>query len=131
MAKHARRPDIPPLEWVFAVIGVMLVAGAAAFITWHGFTRGSSPPDVSLRVDGVSQVRNGYVVTLRAKNAGATTAKSMKVQGDLTRGGVVVESAEMSFDYLPPDSERKGGLMFTRDPRQYEVKLTAKGYEVP
>ena len=131
MAKRSRRPDIPALEWVFAILGFALVAGTAIFVTWHGLTRGSAPPDVSVRVDGVAQVRNGYVVTIRGRNAGATTAKNLKVEGELTKGGEVVESAEMSFDYLPPDSERKGGLMFSKDPRQYELKLTPKGYEVP
>ena len=131
MARKAQRAAIPLLEWVFAGIGLVLVLGAAIFITWHGFTRGSSPPDIMLRAESVAERRNHYVVTIRATNLGATTAKGLKVEGELKRGEEVVESSEMTFDYVPPDSARKGGLMFMKDPRQYELRLTAKGYEVP
>ena len=131
MARRAQRAEIPLLEWLFALVGLALVAGVAVFIAWYGFTRGSSPPDIRLRAEGVTAVSNGYVVAIRALNVGATTAKGMKVQGDLKHGAQIAESSEMTFDYLPPDSERKGGLMFSRDPRKYELTLTAKGYEVP
>ena len=35
------------------------------------------------------------------------------------------------MDYLPPGSEREGGLFFSRDPRRHEVRLRAKGYVDP
>ena len=43
----------------------------------------------------------------------------------------VVETSEMSFKFLPPRSPRKGGLYFSRDPRQFSLRLTALGYEAP
>ena len=35
------------------------------------------------------------------------------------------------LDYLPPHSKRRGGLFFTRDPRQFELQARAFGYEEP
>ena len=37
----------------------------------------------------------------------------------------------MTLDYLPQDSERRGGLFFTEDPAAYELVLRAQGYAEP
>ena len=119
------------MEWAAAAIGVALVTSTLVFLMWLGFTRGDSPPDVSLHVDSIVPMREGYVVTLRAVNSGDTTAADVTVEGRLAGASGIAETAEMTFRYLPPRSERRGGLFFSRDPRQLEVKLKAKGYETP
>jgi uncharacterized protein (TIGR02588 family) len=124
-------PRIPPLEWAVAALGLMLVAGTAVLLAFQGYASGSSPPDITLRVESIVELRNGYVAKVKAVNVGGSTAADVLVEGELANASGVVEKSEMSFQYLPPHSARTGGLFFRSDPRKYELKLTAKGYESP
>ena len=124
-------PDIPLMEWVAASIGLALVSATIACMIYQGLTRGSSPPDVSVQAEAIVQLRDGYVVTIRAMNRGDTTAADIKVEGRLESSSGVAETSEMTFQYLPPNSERKGGMFFAKDPRQFTLKLAPKGYETP
>jgi uncharacterized protein (TIGR02588 family) len=124
-------PDIPLLEWVFAGIGFALVGATMGFIAWQGYTHDGAPPQMSFEVEVVAEVTNGYFVGVRAVNRGDKTAADVKVEGELKGPAGRIETSEMSFKYLPPRSERKGGLYFANDPRKFELTLSAKGYEAP
>jgi uncharacterized protein (TIGR02588 family) len=124
-------PQIPPVEWAVAALGLVLVAGTAVLLAFQAYSSGSSPPDITLRVESIVELRNGYVAKVKAVNVGGGTAADVIVEGELANASGVVEKSEMSFQYLPPHSARTGGLFFRKDPRQFEVRLTAKGYESP
>ena len=123
--------EIPPLEWAVAAIGLLLVVATAGLLVVQGYVNGGSPPDISLRVESITRLRNGYVAKVKAVNVGGEAAVDVTVVGELANASGVAEQSEMSFQYLPPHSERTGGIFFTKDPRQFELKLTAKGYESP
>lgn len=123
--------EIPPLEWAVAAIGLALVVATAVLLVVQGYSNGGSPPDIALRVESISKLNNGYVATVKAMNVGGAAAADVRVEGELVGASGVAEKSEMSFQYLPPHSEREGGIFFTKDPRQFEVRLTAKGYESP
>ena len=53
------------------------------------------------------------------------------MEGELRSGAGSVETSDTTIEYVPPHSERKGGLFFTSDPRQHELRLRAKGFEQP
>ena len=133
MATSKPRQDayIPPLEWAVAVVGSMLVCGALGMMIWLGLARGDSPADISVRVDEVTALAAGYVVTIRAVNSGDVTAANVTVEGELRGGSGVTETSTMSFNYLAPHSERRGGLFFEKAPRKFELNLRPKGYETP
>jgi len=131
MARRKIEPDIPRIEWLVAFVGLSLVLGTAIFIAYAGYTRGSSPPDISIAVEAVVELRQGYVVKIRAENRGDTTAANVTVEGELKSASGIAETSEATFQYLPPKSERRGGLFFTNDPRRYELDLKPKGYETP
>jgi len=131
MARRKIEPDIPRIEWLVAFVGLSLVLGTAIFIAYAGYTRGSSPPDISIAVEAVVELRQGYVVKIRAENRGDTTAANVTVEGELKSASGIAETSEATFQYLPPKSERRGGLFFTNDPRRYELALKPKGYETP
>ena len=130
-SRHSRDADIPPLEWAAATLGLALVCGALGVLLWLGLTRGDTPAHVSVRVESVTALAEGYVVTIRAVNTGDITAADVTVEGELRRGSDVAETSTMSFKYLAPHSERRGGLFFEKDPRRYELKVRPKGYEMP
>ena len=62
---------------------------------------------------------------------GAQPASEVLIEGVLASPDGPVETAETTLDYLAPDSERTGGLWFSRDPSGLELQLHAKGYAAP
>jgi uncharacterized protein (TIGR02588 family) len=122
---------IPFAEWAAAGVGLALVVAAVVFMLYKGFARDGAPPQVVIETESIVQHRGGYLVTIRAVNRGDVTAADVKVEGQLQGASGVAETSEMTFQFLPPNSERKGGLFFTKNPRDFELKLMPKGYEVP
>jgi len=122
---------IPPLEWAVAALGLALVLAVAVFLAVQGYADRRSPPDISLRAESVVELRNGYLVSVHALNTGGKTAGDVTVEGVLANASGVAETSQMSFQYLPPNSPRTGGLFFTRDPRQFALTLRPMGYEAP
>lgn len=122
---------IPPLEWAVAALGLALVLAVAVFLGVHGYADRRSPPDISLRAESVVELRSGFLVSVQAVNTGGKTAGAVTVEGVLRNSSGVAETSQMSFQYLPPNSPRTGGLFFTRDPLQYTLTLRPMGYEAP
>jgi uncharacterized protein (TIGR02588 family) len=125
------RHAVPPLEWIVASLGVLLVGGAIAFLVFHSTTRGQTPPDVRAVAERVLELDHGYVVQFRAVNEGGSAAAQVTIQGELVGPDGTTERGEAVLDYLPPRSDREGGLLFEDDPRQGELRLRATGYAKP
>ena len=130
-AQQGSAPDIPRMEWIVALIGVALVVFTIGWIIWRGLAREPGPPQVALQMKSVVEVGNGYLVHVQAINQGGRTAADVKVAGTLSNTTRQVETAEMTFKFLPPNSPRQGGLFFTNDPRTLRLELSAQGYEAP
>ena len=122
---------IPILEWVVGALGAFLLAGTIGFLVWHALGRDDAPPDVRVAVAGVLELQNGYVVQFRATNQGGSAAAQLLIEGELTGPDGPIETSEATLDYLPPRSDREGGLFFARDPRGLDLRLRAKGYAKP
>jgi uncharacterized protein (TIGR02588 family) len=133
MAKDRRQNDarIPFWEWVCATIGFVLVAGTVAFLGNEALQGRNRPPDISIRTDEIVSLERGFLVRITAVNHGDRTAASVKVEGELRTDASTVETTEMTFQYVPGRSERKGGLFFVQDPRRLQLVVTPRGYEEP
>ena len=127
---EAKRP-IPTTEWIVAALGAALVAGTIGYLVWLAASRDEAPPDVRVVEAGVVAVQDGWLVRFRAANAGGQAAAELLVEGELVGPDGALETSEATIDYLPPRSEREGGLLFERDPRAHELRLRAKGYVRP
>lgn len=123
--------DAPLWMWGIALLGLAFVLGSIGFMLYEAAAGDSSPPDVTLRVASILPTRNGFLVEFRAANEGGTTAEGLTVEGELRDGDRSVETSDTTIEYVPAHSEREGGLFFTSDPRRYELRLRAKGYEKP
>jgi uncharacterized protein (TIGR02588 family) len=123
--------DAPLWMWAIALLGLSLVVGSIGFMLYEAAGGDQSPPDVAARVDSILPTRNGYLVKFRAVNEGGSTAEGVTVEGELRNGTESVETSNTTIEYVPSHSEREGGLYFTLDPKQYELRLRAKGYEKP
>jgi uncharacterized protein (TIGR02588 family) len=121
---------IPLLEWIVGGLGAVLVAGAIAFLVYHSQARDQTPPDFRLEAERVLDLGNGYLVQFRAFNEGGSAAAAVTIEGELV-GPDGTEVSEAVLDYLPPRSDREGGLLFESDPRAGTLSLRAKGYVKP
>jgi uncharacterized protein (TIGR02588 family) len=129
--KQQEENAIPIWEWIVAAIGFILVASVIGFLLYEAVGGDRLPPDVKLSVDSVVQTRNGYLAKITAVNEGGMTAAGVVIEGELSRGAEPVERSWTTIDYLPPRSVQRGGLFFTRDPRQFELQVRPFGYVEP
>lgn len=129
--KQQEKDAIPIWEWIVAGVGLVLVAGVIGFLIYEAFSGNRLPPDIKLSVGSVVQTRNGFLVTITAVNHGGITAEGVDIEGELKRGTETIERSQTTIDYLPPRSNKKAGLFFTRDPRQFELQVRPLGYEEP
>lgn len=117
--------------WGIALLGLVLLLGSIVFMLYEAITGDTSPPDVAVRLESVEDAGSGFLVMFRAINDGGSTAAGVTIEGTLMNGTEEVETSNTTIEYLPSHSERKGGLFFTLDPRQYELELRATGFEEP
>ncbi|HVF24920.1 MAG TPA: hypothetical protein VNA23_03475 [Anaerolineales bacterium] len=126
-----RIQDAPLWMWGIALLGLVLVLGSIVFMLYEAITGDTSPPDVVVRVESIEAATSGFLVSFRAVNEGGSTAAGITIEGTLRDGTEGIETSNTTIEYLPSHSERKGGLFFTLDPRQYELELRATGFEEP
>lgn len=118
------------LEYLVAALGLVFVLGVVGFMTYRALSDGNQPPDVSLKVVQVTRSSGGYHVAIEAQNTGDETAAELGVEGTVERPGQEPETSETTFDFVPPDSVREGGLFFSEDPRG-ALTLRVLGYREP
>jgi uncharacterized protein (TIGR02588 family) len=86
-------------------------------------------------VERILAVESGYLVEIRARNEGGSTATTVEVEGTLKSNddsqAEAVETSSTTFDYIPSHSIRQGGLFFQENPEQYHLEVQAKGYSKP
>ena len=119
------------LEWVFAAVGLLVVVVALGFLVYRGATKGDTPPAIKIEVVSVTRAGENYLVNFRVTNTGDTTAAALMLEGELKNGEKSEETSDVTLTYLPAHSMRQGGLFFTKNPNEYQLKLRAKGYEQP
>jgi uncharacterized protein (TIGR02588 family) len=123
--------EIPALEWVVAGLGALLVLGTIGYLAAQALWRDATPPDVRLVAEPARALEDGWLVRFRALNRGGEPAAELLIEGELRGPEGSVETSEATLDYLPPGSQREGGLLFSHDPRRFELALRAKGYARP
>ncbi|MGH6610443.1 MAG: hypothetical protein ACRECQ_09310, partial [Burkholderiaceae bacterium] len=103
--------DEPPLaEWIVAAIGCALVTAVIGLLLYREFAGGDSPPMIAVHTQAVVAAPAGYLVQFRVVNNGSSTAADVVVEGQLKRGFETIETSEATIDYVPSNSEKRGGL---------------------
>lgn len=119
------------LEWIVAAVGILLVSGAIGFLIYRGATKGDLPPKLKIEVLSIVKADENYVVKFRVINAGEITAAGLTIEGELKNGEKSEETSDVTMTYIPSQSTRRGGLIFTKNPNEYQLQIRAKGYEQP
>lgn len=127
------RPELSTSWWerLVALIGLILALSAIGYLLYQAISSKDSPPAIELRVDEILTTQNSYLVKITALNQSDSTAAELKLAGTLFQDEEPVETSQITFDYLPAQSQRKGGLFFQYDPRRYRLRLRAEGYQNP
>lgn len=125
------KSDIPVLEWVAAALGLALTALVVGVIAWEAFDTDATPPAMRIAVQSISPAAGGYVAEIALTNEGGQPAGQVTVEGVLAASDGAPEVSEVTFDYVPDHSTRKGGLFFRADPRGRELQLRAEGFVEP
>jgi uncharacterized protein (TIGR02588 family) len=129
--KNQEAQAIPTLEWIVGGIGFLIVAGVLGLLLYAAINEDNPLPEVKLSVDEVRQLRTGYLVRITVINDGGLTAEGVIVEGELRRGAELVEQSRTVIEFVPSRSRKRAGLFFSRDPREFELKLRPHGYEEP
>ena len=119
------------LEWFAATISAAILLGMIGYMIVYGLTQPNSPPQITLVAGQIEQIGSGYRMEFTARNDGSETAAALQIRGVLRAGDAVVEESRAVIDYVPGTSERRGGLLFMRDPRQNTIELRGEGYSNP
>lgn len=123
------------LEWTLAAVSGLMVAGLIGFLVLQALDSMWNAPDLKpdpiASVVDISPATNGFRVEISARNQGEATAASVRFRAKLQRDGETVETAEVTFDYLPGKAKRSGALIFMHDPRLYDVVIQPESYTDP
>ena len=133
--RQATEPEAPsgtsPVEWVVAGVGAAVVAATIGAMLYFGFSKSGNHPVITFRAERIEKVGDQYLVDFIAHNDGDATAAALNVVGVLMDGEAVLETSETTFDYLPGNSQRSGGLFFARDPSGHVLRISSIGYAKP
>lgn len=126
-----RKTQTPALEWFFAAIGLILVVGIIGFLIYEITTDEGKPAELNLKIEEVIPNGNGFLVKFALENMGDETAAGITVEGEIKKGTESVEKSDVTVNYVPSHSEKKGRMLFSEDPRKFEFKIRAKGFNNP
>ena len=123
-------PESPLIEWVVSGIGLILVGATVGYMLFAAFTKDHSPPDIQVDLISVVPLRQGYLAQFRATNHGDQSASGVQITG-VHGEGPGAEESEAMIDFLPAQSEKRGGLFFSREPSPASLSMRASGYQEP
>jgi len=134
MTDRGRKPkgnDFPTWSWIVAALGLVLVVGSSGFLLYQAFAGDTSPPELVIETDAIMPSGRSYLALIRVTNRGGSAAAGLIIEGVLKDGPATVEASAISLDYVPSGSQRRAGLIFSRDPRRFDLQIQAKGYAEP
>src|SRR5688500_7742513 len=118
-------------KWIDATAGLTLVTFALGTTAYRAITEESTPPILEISVDSIVPTADGYLVKFRVKNTGNQTAAALTIEGSLKLGEESVETSTTTLNYAPANSQREGGLFFTKPPQEFDLQIRPLGYGKP
>lgn len=119
------------IEWATGGLCAILVAAMTGWIAYHAAVNSNSAPDLAVQIIRQQRISNGYEISFIIVNSGARTAAAVPVTGELKDGDRVIETHEVTFDYVPAQSSVTGALLFRIDPSAHVLDIRASGYVDP
>lgn len=129
--RHTEADNPHWMEWLTGLVSAALIATLIGYIGWNAATDEMVPPEFAIEATGMERMTGGYRVTFEIENRANTSAAAVIVRGELLRGDESVESVDVTFDYVPGESQSSGAILFTADPGSAQLTLRAIGYTDP
>lgn len=119
-------------EWVTFLISLAVVALIVGLVLHSWITQSDEPPILQLTgTTEIREVQGQFYVPFTVENVGGETAESVQVLGEIEQNGQVVETGEQQIDFLSSKEKQEGAFIFTRDPRQGNLKVRVGSYKLP
>jgi uncharacterized protein (TIGR02588 family) len=119
------------IEWATGMISAILVIVMIGWVAWQALTEEEQEPKFTVAVTEKGAVEGGYRVTFDVSNTATKTASAVVVRGEILDGSNSVESADVTFDYVPGGSKSSGAVLFSQDPGVRPLRIRAIGYTDP
>ncbi|WP_426123633.1 TIGR02588 family protein [Pararhizobium sp. PWRC1-1] len=120
------------IEWAVGGLCTLLVAALILWIAYHAVINSAGVPELDVKVTHQQANAGGsYTVSFVVSNKGTRTAAAVPVTGTLKDGERIIETQEITFDYVPAQSTATGTLLFKADPAAYQLDIHASGYVDP
>ena len=132
MAKSKKPKRIPAIEWASAAIGLFIVAAMFALLIVDAARgRGDAPPRLEVKPVRLVSADGSYFLEVDVANSSHQTGANVQIEGELKSGDEAVETSNATLSYVPGQSQRRAGLVFSKNPRNFTVELRVTGYERP
>ncbi|MCV9962923.1 TIGR02588 family protein [Pararhizobium sp. BT-229] len=119
------------IEWVTGGLCTVVVAAMTLWIAYHAIASSGGTPELFMRIIDQHPVSGGHEVSFVIDNSGTRTAAAVPVIGELKDGDTVIETREITLDYVPAQSAVSGALLFKADPSLHVLEIRAAGYADP
>lgn len=130
-ARQGDDEPMPVLERILGALGALVVLTLLAFLAYQALAVRHAGPELSAVATSIEPVGEQFLVHFRVENAGGEAAEGVQITGEVKMGGKTVEEASTTISFVPPNSFRRGVLVFTNDPHVARLDVRAAGYELP
>jgi len=119
------------IEWGIGSFCALLVALMIGWIGYEAVNGLEGQPELSTRIVHQENGDAGYRVVFLVENTGKRTAASVVVRGEIRDGDSILETSEVTFDYVPAHSSASGALLFRSPPEPGQLQIRPTGYSDP
>ena len=119
-----------PAEWTTLAIGVLLILGLVALVTYVSVTGGDDPPIVEARpLDGeIRHEGEVYLLPVEATNRGGRTAEEVLIKAELVVIDGTTEESEFTIDFLAGGETAEGTVVFATDPLSGDLLIDVASF---
>ncbi|MDO9418439.1 TIGR02588 family protein [Pararhizobium sp.] len=128
---HTEAADPHWIEWLTGILSALLVVGMITWVGKEALTQTGEPPELATSIIRTEPIPGGYRVMFEIVNSAETTAAAVAVRGQILENGEVKEESDVTFDYVPAESEATGAMFFRTNPAGKELRVMPVGYTDP
>jgi uncharacterized protein (TIGR02588 family) len=126
-----KRSQAIPAEWITFAIASLIVAVLVGLVVFSWLIQAEQPPVIVIQPSSDIRVESGqFYVPFTVTNTGGATAEAVQVIGEL-RLDDRLETGEQQIDFLSKGEQEEGAFVFSRDPRQGDLRLRVASYKLP
>src|SRR5690554_3555414 len=106
------------LEWTVFTIGLLFVVGILSYLAVQIYDHDLTPPDIHVEYIPDPTQHALYRYQLTIINDGGETAENVMIELALVKADSTLEKSEITFQYVPSQSQRIGWIIFNTNPSE-------------